>query len=89
MSKNGEVIAREKRLYDGIRSLDTGEGIYVVTGSPLPSGEMKADFFYSNTIPKLEITTLGKKREVEVSISSIADENKELLHFLFGKTRTI
>jgi len=88
MSKNKEIIERERRMYDSIRSLDKGEGIYVVTGSPLHTGKVKVDFFFSNNIPKLEITTLGIKRVIEVSYSSVANDNKELLHFLYGKTRS-
>ncbi len=89
MESKKEKIEREKRLHKTIESLDTGEGIEIVTGSPLHTGKIKAGFFYSNNFPDIEINTLNDKRVLKVSVSSIEDDNRELLHFLFGKTRDI
>jgi hypothetical protein len=87
MSK-GENIERERRLHKSLESLDTGEGIEVATSSPLFVGKVKAHFFYSNNFPDIEINTLNGKRSIKVSVSSVEDDNRELLHFLFAKTRT-
>jgi len=87
MLKKGEAITQENRLHDSLRSLEVGDGIYVATGSPLPNGEMKIDFFYSNNVPSLKISTLGMGRVLKVSFSSNENDNKELFHFLFSKTR--
>ena len=79
--------ASEKRLYSNLESLDSGDGLYAVIGSALPDGTVDVDFFYSNELEKLKLKTAGKIRRIRISHSSTKQDNDELLHFLFGKTR--
>lgn len=70
-----------------LESLDTGEGVDVAIGQTLPSGELKATFFASNKIPPLKTGTDNMKRNLKISYSSIANDNEQLLHFLFKKSK--
>ena len=77
-----------KDISETLESLDTTrEGVYVYTGYRLPNGEVRTNYFASNQMPRLKAGTDNMKRTLKVSYSSIANENEQLLHQLFSKTR--
>lgn len=87
MSKRRQkTIGMSESALESIRGLDKvlgGRGLVVSIGSPTTGG---VSDFYSNKLPKLEITTLNTKRAVKVEVSSVEPENDKLLHYLFRKT---
>ncbi|OGH14716.1 MAG: hypothetical protein A2860_01220 [Candidatus Levybacteria bacterium RIFCSPHIGHO2_01_FULL_37_33] len=82
------VKKKENKRETDTWKLDRGEDLYVIAGEPLPNGEIKAKYFFSNEIPLAVVGGEGMKRSIKVSYSSIANDNEQLLHFLYGKTRT-
>lgn len=89
---NFMIKKREKTYLTGdfvknLDKLDTGDGLYIIAGAPLPNGEIRAKFFYSNEVPILELGTGNIIRKINISYSSVAEDNDKLLHFLFRKTR--
>ena len=66
---------------------ETGDDMYVMTGDALPNGEVKAKYFASNQMPRLKAGTDNMKRTLKISFSSVAQDNEQLLHQLFSKTR--
>lgn len=91
MTKKIELAdLKERETIDILKSSDpTGEGGYYATGYVLPGKEVKTNFFASNNIPLLKIKTLGIERIINVSFSSAANDNEQLLHLLFSKTRKV
>lgn len=82
-----KVSDKMNNLPATLGSLDTGEGVDVIIGDTLPSGEIKATFFASNKMPPLKAGTDNMKRTLKISYSSIANDNEQLLHFLFKKSK--
>lgn len=86
MTKKKE--SARKDISDTLESLDTsGKGVYVYAGYVLPNGEVKANYFASNDIPLLKAGAGNMKRTLKISYSSVANDNEQLLHQLFSKTR--
>ncbi len=74
---------REERIRKNIRKLDRGDGVdFSITNS-----EGKVTRFFSSRNPKLVSNTANATRELEVEVSSVENENNELLHYLFQETR--
>jgi len=68
---------------------DFGKGVELVIGSANEkTGEQEAKYFFSNKFPKIEINAkYSAKRSIAVEVSSVEQDNKELLHNLFLKIR--
>ncbi len=85
MAEKRKLAKRD--ITDTLESLDTGEGVYISVGDAFPGGEVRVKFFASNQVPKLRVRTNNAKRSLKIFYSSIANDNEQLLHLLFGKTR--
>jgi len=82
-----EEKSEHKDLPTTLESLDTGDGLYIAIGDPLPNGDVKVNYFYSNEIPKLKAKVGNTVRQMKISYDSVAYDNNQLLHLLFGKTK--
>lgn len=74
-----------ERGLEAARSLDlaTGNGgIEVTIGSEATGG---ISHYFTNKLPPLKITTHNLEREVSVEMSSVEQDNKKLLHYLFSR----
>jgi len=74
------------RGIEAARSLDRAigdNGVEITLGSEETGG---ITHYFTNKLPPLEITTHNAKREIAVEMSSVEQENNNLLHYLFTKT---
>ncbi|MEI6480464.1 MAG: hypothetical protein WCO12_03005 [bacterium] len=63
-----------------------GGNLEVIMGSrSSEDAPFEMSYFYSNNLPKLEITGQNNKRTLEVEVSSIEGEDTQLLHYLHSK----
>lgn len=88
MSRRKNRIELRTDLPTTLDSLDTGNGVDVSLSDTLPNGELKATFFASNKVPSLKAGTGNMKRNLKISYSSVANDNKQLLHLLFKKSKS-
>lgn len=69
-----------------IRGLDKAmgnKGIEVTVGNR-ESGGIKS--YFTNKLPPLRVESSNAERSIKVEVSSIEQDNNELLHYLFRKT---
>lgn len=83
--KKGSV---KEDLPGDLDAFDTGSGVDFSLSDTLPNGELKTTYFASNKMPPLKVGTDNMKRTLKISYSSIADDNEQLLHFLFKKSKS-
>ncbi|MFZ4500524.1 MAG: hypothetical protein ACOYMZ_03480 [Minisyncoccia bacterium] len=82
------MIKKHSSISEAARRLDKAlgsKGVEITIGSE-ETGGIKS--YFTNKLPPLEIGKANAKRTIEVEVSSIEHENKELLHYLFSKTRS-
>ncbi len=88
MIRRKEKIELGTDLPTTLDSLDTGNGVDVSLSDTLPNGQLKATFFASNKVPPLKAGNDNMKRNIKISYSSVANDNKQLLHLLFKKSKS-
>ncbi len=75
---------------DILDSLNVEGGVHYYSGYPrVPGGEeIKVNYVASSQMPVLKIGEGNMKRNINVYYSSASSDNDELLHLLFGKSRS-
>lgn len=74
-----DKLEKEEKALQGLRDLDLGGGVELTMGV----GD-RVDYYYTN---KLEVPE-GLPKDLRVEMSSIQDDNKELMHNLLQKMRS-
>lgn len=69
------------------KNYDFGNGVEVTLASTDHKGNKNYSHYYTNKLPKLEISLANAKRTIEVEASSIETEDKKILYFLYKKTQ--
>jgi len=84
---NNKTHIFDEKSLKAIKDLERviGEPITVILGSSDGSKE-SVSHYYSGKLPPLVIETANAKREIKVEVSSIDQENNEMLHYLFRNT---
>jgi len=90
IKKKGEEGLSGRDLYQSLKKMGTGDGVFasVGTSDPHTGNIIKTHYVYSTRHPKITTEAKNALRNLEVTFSSTESYNNELLHFLFGKTRS-
>ena len=68
------------------KNFDFGNGVDFSMAKIDHTGNRTILNHYTNKLPKLEIDMVNNKRIIEVEASSVEEDDKKLLHYLYGKT---
>lgn len=60
-----------------------GQKVTVSIGAPENGG---ITHYYTSKLPPLVVDTQNARRKIKVEVSSVDQDNRELLHYLFRKT---
>lgn len=87
-NKASKQALTDQTLNDLKKKFDFGRGTEIVIATTDPkTGISKPDYFFSSKLPKLMIDTKHRKQAIDVEVSSVEQDNKELLHTLYLETR--
>lgn len=80
----------EEKVRQHIRGFDLGSGVNISIASHKDAEDTEGSIAYvfSSRLPKLATDAQNAQKILEVEFSSTEDDNKELLHALFKKTKS-
>ena len=72
------------------KDFDVGDGLDISIGTYDPeTNKSKTSYIFSSKLPILEVTSKTAKRSIKVEVSSVEQDNAELLHTLFSNTKRV